>query len=237
MQREDPDLTVYEDVSQILLKENIQTQSAKKVRVVTSSQEICSQEETDNEQNEVFNSDQEENDPKLYVTLNPDDVSNYLSKVEASNNVLVSQPDQNEDLSNKGLNGSDLIPMVNSGNIENPKHSSTPANRKLKRTKPIDPEDINAMEIKRVDTEAANAIKEAADKIMQAAAMIVNCMQELKPEIKSLSNRNYREIQMSTNAVKQLVSVIRKLGVFEVPSKFVVRVNKNLRGFETKFYI
>ena len=36
--------------------------------------------------------------------------------------------------------------------------------------------------------------------------MIVNCMQELKPEVKSLANRNYREIQMSANAVKQLVS-------------------------------
>ena len=38
---------------------------------------------------------------------------------------------------------------------------------------------------------------------------IVNCMQELKPEIKSLANRNNREIQMSTNAVKQLVSFER----------------------------
>ena len=59
-----------------------------------------------------------------------------------------------------------------------------------------------------VDREAADAIKMAADKIMEAATLIVNCMTELRPELKSLSNRNYREIQMSTNAVKQLVSSI-----------------------------
>ena len=59
-----------------------------------------------------------------------------------------------------------------------------------------------------VDREAADAIKMAADKIMEAATLIVNCKTELRPELKSLSNRNYREIQMSTNAVKQLVSSI-----------------------------
>ena len=59
-----------------------------------------------------------------------------------------------------------------------------------------------------VDREAADAIKMAADKIMEAATPIVNCMTELRPELKSLSNRNYREIQMSTNAVKQLESSI-----------------------------
>ena len=52
----------------------------------------------------------------------------------------------------------------------------------------------------------ADAIKMAADKIMEAATLIANCMTELRPELKSLYNRNYREIQMSTNAVKQLVS-------------------------------
>ena len=58
------------------------------------------------------------------------------------------------------------------------------------------------------DREAAEAIKIAADKIMEAATLIVNCMTELRPELKTLSNRNYREIQMSTNAVKQLISSI-----------------------------
>ena len=59
-----------------------------------------------------------------------------------------------------------------------------------------------------VDYEAADAIKMAADRIMEAATLIVNCMTELRPELKSLSNRHYHEIQMSTNSVKQLVSSI-----------------------------
>ena len=62
------------------------------------------------------------------------------------------------------------------------------------------------MEARRADREASISIKQAADKIMEAATMIVNCMQDLKPKIKSLANRNYREKQMSSNAVKQLVS-------------------------------
>ena len=41
---------------------------------------------------------------------------------------------------------------------------------------------------------------------MEAANLIINYMTELRPEIKSLANRNCREIQMSANAVKQLVS-------------------------------
>ena len=55
---------------------------------------------------------------------------------------------------------------------------------------------------------AANAMREAAEKITEAASMKVNCMQELKPEIKSLANRNYREIQLSAKALKQLVSFL-----------------------------
>ena len=60
--------------------------------------------------------------------------------------------------------------------------------------------------MRRADLEASVSIKQAADKIMEAATMIVNCMQDLRPELKSIANRNYREIQMSANAVKQLVS-------------------------------
>ena len=61
-------------------------------------------------------------------------------------------------------------------------------------------------EVKRADLEAAEAIKLAADKIMEAAVLISSCVRELQPEIKSLANRNYREIQMSSNAMRQLVS-------------------------------
>ena len=75
----------------------------------------------------------------------------------------------------------------------------------------LNPDDISEMEIKRADLEASYAIKAAADKIMDAANLIVNCMTELKPELKSLANRNYREIQMSANAVKLLVRMQIKL--------------------------
>ena len=63
------------------------------------------------------------------------------------------------------------------------------------------------MNYRRVDREATDAIKAAADKMIEAADKIINCMSELKPELKSLSKRNYREIQISTNSVKQLVSI------------------------------
>ena len=84
--------------------------------------------------------------------------------------------------------------------------SSTPGNnKKLKRGKLLRPEDITEMKTRRTDREAAEAIRSAADKIMDAAVLITNCMNDLKPELRALSNRNYREIQISTNAVKQLV--------------------------------
>ena len=50
-------------------------------------------------------------------------------------------------------------------------------------------------------------MKKAADKVMEAATLIVICMTELRPEFKALSNKNNREIQMSTNEVKQLVRI------------------------------
>ena len=62
------------------------------------------------------------------------------------------------------------------------------------------------LEVKRAYLEAAEAIKLVADKIMEAAVLISNCVRELQPEIKPLGNINYREIQMSSNAMRQLVS-------------------------------
>ena len=72
----------------------------------------------------------------------------------------------------------------------------------------VNPDEITELEVKRADLEAAHAIKAAADKIMEAGNLIINCMTELRPEIKSLANRNYREIQMSLNAIRQLVSIL-----------------------------
>ena len=85
--------------------------------------------------------------------------------------------------------------------------ASTPGHiKKVKRSKAVAPGDVNDLKCRKVDREASDAMKMAADKIMEAATLIVNCMTELRPELKALSNRNYKEIQMSTNAVKQLVS-------------------------------
>ena len=86
--------------------------------------------------------------------------------------------------------------------------SSTPGNlKKVKRSKTVTPGEAIELKYRRVDREASDAMKTAADKIMEAATLIVNCMTELRPELKALSNRNYKEIQMSTNAVKQLVNI------------------------------
>ena len=80
--------------------------------------------------------------------------------------------------------------------------------KKLKRSKALNPDDVAHLEVKRVDREAAESMKAAADIIMEAAMLIINCMNDLRPELKALSNRNYREIQISANAVKQLVSEV-----------------------------
>ena len=85
--------------------------------------------------------------------------------------------------------------------------SSTPgAVKKVKRARTINPDDVAEFKSRKIDREATDSIKAAADKIMDAAMLFINCMNDLKPELRALSNRNYREIQISTNAVKQLVS-------------------------------
>ena len=197
VQREDPNMTQYENVSQLILNEDLEQQNVKRIKIVTASQATSSQSPAEEGIENV------RADDSMCVTLNPEELSVYLTQVEKNkaNEVNRSNVVHNED-----ANASDLVPKLNTDVVDNPKHSSTPANRKIKRTKTIDPEDLTEMEVRRADLEALTAIKETAEKITHAAEMIVNCMQELEPEIKSLANRKYREIQMSTNAVKQLVS-------------------------------
>ena len=91
--------------------------------------------------------------------------------------------------------------------LNEPQGSSTPGNgcKKIKRPRIVHPDQMADLEVKRADLEAAQAIKLAADKIMDAAVLISNCVKELKPELKSLANRNYRKVQMSCNAIRQLV--------------------------------
>ena len=90
------------------------------------------------------------------------------------------------------------------------------------------PDEIADLEVKRADLEAAEAIKLAADKIMEAAVLISKYVKELMSDIKSLANRNYREFQMSSNAMRQLVSSLvfidSNLTVFQLV--LVVSVSK-----------
>ena len=81
---------------------------------------------------------------------------------------------------------------------------STPADGKnFRRGKTVGP--LGARE-EQVELKAANSIVAASERIMDAAEIIVNCMNELKPTLSSLANRNHREIVNSAYAVKQLVS-------------------------------
>ena len=209
VQREDPDLTVYEELSQILLNEENGASQQKKIKFVTSSQEKLTRERPDKTNDHDVNDNPQENENgdenEPFMTLNPQEAKEYMSNV--GNKSFCQTGTGLNSSGNSDLNLSAQGFKVCAGNNDAPK-SSMPANRKMKRCKLVKPEDITEMEVRRADMEAASAIREAADKIKEAAVMIVNSMQELKPEIKALSNRNYREIQMSTNAVKQLVSRI-----------------------------
>ena len=205
MQREDPDLTQHESISQILLREDLEPQS-KKFKLASSSQKQSVLVSYDPRQSQDTEKENDIDHQEHYVTLTPEDVTEIVHGAEYQQ--CNTKANESGPLTNDALNASGPSEVVGR-DFAKPKFSSTPANRKLKKTKAINPEDITEMEVQRADLEAASAIKEAAEKISQAAVAIVNCMQELKPEIKSLANRNYKEIQMSTNAVKQLVSFQR----------------------------
>ena len=98
-----------------------------------------------------------------------------------------------------------------------PKLSSTPGNaKKMKRGKTYGPKEVAVTEVQRAEIEASEKISKAADKIMDAAVLIIDCMKELKPSISSLANRNYREIQMSSNALKQLVSKSHEIKLLDL---------------------
>ena len=84
--------------------------------------------------------------------------------------------------------------------------SSIPADsKKLKRGRTFGPDDLCEIETKKADIRAAEAITSAAGKISDAADKIVNCLNDLKPALQALANRNHREIMQTSSAVKQLV--------------------------------
>ena len=177
IQREDPDLTDHENISHILLNEDLTQQSAReKVKLVTSSQKEHALPSNFVEQESNQSEDQlvHEN----YVTLNPDDVSKYLYGVESGSQVA----DANYGHRSIFVETSSTPISAQSHNanvdFQQLKGTSTPANRKLKRAKAIQPDEITEMGVRRADLEASTSIKQAADKIMEAATMIVNCMQD-----------------------------------------------------------
>ena len=100
------------------------------------------------------------------------------------------------------------VPSCSAAQAIKPKPlSSTPgAVKKVKHARTKIPDDVAEFKSRKIDREATDSIKAAADKIMDAAMLFINCMNDLRPELRALSNRNYREIQTSTNAFKQLVS-------------------------------
>ena len=198
--RSDPDLTVYEDINQVLMNDDIELQRAKKkIKFSTCSQITENSTPTQDPENDDNGSSQP------YMTLNPDEVSAVLERMNNSSKTVVPDAELIEE-DNGSAESADVHKTPNDNSFELPASSSTPANKKMRKTKAVNPEDIAELETRRADLRASQAILEAANKISNAAEMIVNCMQELKPELRSLANRNYREIQMSSNAVKQLVS-------------------------------
>ena len=81
---------------------------------------------------------------------------------------------------------------------------STPANKnkskQAKGTSQLDPRDEFLVK-------AGQDFKHAAELLMDASSNQVNSMKSLEAAIEKLANRNYHEIQSSTDAVKQLVSL------------------------------
>ena len=81
---------------------------------------------------------------------------------------------------------------------------STPANKnkskQAKGTSQLDPRDEFLVK-------AGQDFKHAAELLMDASSNQVNSMKSLKAAIEKLANRNYHEIQSSTEAVNKLVSL------------------------------
>ena len=127
IQREDPDLTDHENISHILLNEDLVQQSArKKVKLVTSSQQDnvvpsnSVEQENGQAEDELF----DEN-----YALNPDDVSHYLYGVESGSQV------DDANIGHKSVVQTSSAPISaqpHNANVEyeQPKGISTPANRK-----------------------------------------------------------------------------------------------------------
>ena len=225
----DPDLTIYDNVNHILLNEQPGSQARKRLQLGSSQQQFSSQQMGNDVATSLLNDIQPEQqliideaaENQLEIdnceVLNPDDVSRTPSELESPAAGL-----KELNCSGIGNNAEDAEhkPVQGSSRSNMKAMSSTPGNsKKLKKRKAYGPEEIRDVQAKNTEIEASRAITKAADKMMDAADKIVNCVTELrsdlrtefKPAVTALGNRNYREVQMTTNAVKQLVIIVLDL--------------------------
>ncbi|XP_075261942.1 uncharacterized protein LOC142353562 isoform X2 [Convolutriloba macropyga] len=180
-------------------------QSARKKLIMNENVETRFQETRAKTHSQDENDNALLHDENQYPELDPNDVSRCLNEL----------PNMNAERANQSncSSTSNQAEVSIQKAVEAPQCSSTSGNKKLKRPRIVHPNEMAELEVKRAELEASEAIKTAADKIMDAAVMITNCMRELQPKLKSIANRNYREIQMSANAIRQLTSEVAKLGV------------------------
>ena len=208
----DFDLTVYENVNDILINEHPSSQVARKLELPNS--------QPDRDMNVYTQRD----DDGECETLNPEEVSRTLSELEASvgantalNCSAIQAGEENEERE-----------LVQCSSRAATAVSSTPGNvKKQKKRKIVGPSEIEQVQFQKGELESFKAISKAADKMMEAAESIVRCIKELrsdlrtelKPAITSLGIRNYGEIQLSANAIKQLVGQ-NELFFLEIREKY-----------------
>ena len=86
VQREDPDMTAYENIIQIILSEQLEPQSGKRIKFVNFQHEVALQSQKSASQDENDSADEQGNpDGNSYVSLNPDDMTKILNDVEENN--------------------------------------------------------------------------------------------------------------------------------------------------------
>ena len=81
----DPDLKQYEDVSQILINNNVSSQGAKRKLIMGSSSEITTGERTEKLDQTVVEDNEADSHPDDIPVLNPEEVSKTLSQIQDEN--------------------------------------------------------------------------------------------------------------------------------------------------------
>ena len=129
-------MTIYDDVNQILLQEDQELQSArKKIKFVTSSQNnFCDPaSQTDGSEKSVLQTS------APYTSLNSADVSVYLEKIGNEAQEVQPARESNENFHGTRENHENLpaTKVASDSSFDVPRCSSTPVNKKTKRTKTV----------------------------------------------------------------------------------------------------